>query len=159
MTHEAELNAVLDPLEFPLLVAFTKTLLPGKRVMQDISLPVYVQVFRRDRSPNSGWGGVVLFARQGFENCIVHVRDSLVAERSWHILHTDRGPVGFGLWYRLPRPGEVQIIQALDCELRLLCGDCVGHILLNDFNIHEASWLRYSSGTFREGRGLHEFCA
>ncbi len=159
VTHEAELNAVLVSLDYPTLVGLNETLLPGKNVVKEISLSGYVLVSRRDRPDHSGWGGIALFARQGYENCIVHVGDSEAAERSWHILHTDRGPVGFGLWYRPPRPGEVETIQALDAELQRYCGDCVGHILMGDFNVHEAAWLRYSAGTSREGRELHEFCA
>ena len=159
MTHEAELNAVLETLEYPTIVALNETLLPGKKVVKEISLSGYVLISRRDRPDNSGWGGIALFAKQGYENCIVHVGDSNIAERSWHILHTDRGPIGFGLWYRPPRPGEVATIQALDGELRQYCGDCVGHVVVGDCNVHETSWLQLSSGTSVEGRELHDFCA
>ena len=62
--------------------------------MPTIVLEGYSVVSRLDRRDNSGWGGIALFAKNGYEQCIVHVGDSEVAERSWHILHTDRGPVG-----------------------------------------------------------------
>ena len=67
-----------------------------------------------DRRDNYGWGGIALLAKIGYEQCIVHVGDSDVTERSWHILHTDRGPMAVALWYRRPDPGEVASIKALD---------------------------------------------
>ena len=61
--------------------------------MPNIVLQRYSLVSRFDRRDSSGWGGVALFARTGFEQFIVHIGDSDATERSWHILHTDRGPV------------------------------------------------------------------
>ena len=54
----------------------------------------------------------------------------------------------------------LHVMQApyLNGELQQFCGDWAGHILLGDFNVHESAWLRYSSGTSRDGRELYEFC-
>ena len=98
--------------------------------MQTILLEGYPVVSRLDRRDNSGWGGIALFAKIGYEQCIVHVGDSDVTERSWHILHTDRGPMAVALWYRRPDPGEVASIKALDLELQRFAADTVGTILL-----------------------------
>ena len=127
--------------------------------MRKIALDGYFLVSRLDRRDSSGWGGVALFAKVGFEQCIVHVGDSDVAERSWHILHTDRGPVAVALWYRRPSPGEVVSIHTLEPELRKFGSDTVGTLILGDMNVHEQAWLRYSSGTTIEGRELHGFCS
>ena len=159
VSHEAELNVVLESLDFPTFVGLNETLLPGVKVVKEINLSGYVLISRRDRPDGSGWGGIAFFARQGYENCIVHVGDSEVAERSWHILHTDRGPISVALWYRPPRPGEASTIQSLEGELQQYGSDCVGHLVLGDLNVHEVSWLRYSSGTSIEGRELHGVCA
>ena len=85
---------------FPTFVCLNETWLPGIRAMRVIELPGYVLVSRLDRRNDSGWGGVALFARAGYGNCIIHVGDNTVAERSWHVLHTDRGPIAVAVWYR-----------------------------------------------------------
>ena len=100
-----------------------------------------------------------MFAKIGYEQCVVHVGDSDVAERSLHILHTDRGPVAVALWYRQPDPGEVASNKALELELPRFAADTVGTILLGDVNVHEPTWLRYSAGTTPEGRELQGFCS
>ena len=159
VSHSAELVAVIEELNFPTFVCLNETLLPGERAMRKIILDGYSLVSRLDRRDNSGWGGIALFAKSGFEQCMVHVGDSPVTERSWHILHTDRGPVAVALWYRRPDPGEVVSIQALEPELREFGPDVVGTMILGDLNVHEESWLRYSSGTSIEGREFHEWCS
>ena len=159
VSHSAELVAVVEELGFPTFVCLNETLLPGERAMRKIALDGYFLASRLDRRDSSGWGGVALFAKVGFEQCIVHVGDSDVAERSWHILHTDRGPVAVALWYRRPSPGEVASIHTLEPELRKFGSDTVGTLILGDMNVHEPAWLRYSSGTTIEGRELHGFCS
>ena len=62
-------------------------------------LPGYVLVSRRDRPENPNRGGITLYARSTY-NCIVHLRDSLSAERFWQTVHSSLGPVLFVLWYR-----------------------------------------------------------
>ena len=158
VSHRAELVGALEQLELPTFVCLNETLLPGTRAMRVIEVPGYVLVSRLDRRNDSGWGGIALFARAGYENCIVHVGDSAVAERSWHVLHTDRGPIAVAVWYRRPCSGEVLSIQSIPAELREFATDTVGTIILGDMNVHEASWLRHSDGTSVEGRELHGIC-
>ena len=114
ISHSAELVGVTEELEFQTFVCLNETLLPGERAMPNLVLQRYSMVSRLDRRDSSGWGGVALFARTGFEQCIVHIGDSDVTERSWHILHTDRGPVAVALWYRRREAGEVASIISLD---------------------------------------------
>ena len=159
VSHSAELVATIEELGFPTFVCLNETLLPGERAMPTIVLEGYSVVSRLDRRDNSGWGGIALFAKNGYEQCIVHVGDSEVTERSWHILHTDRGPMAVALWYRRPDPGEVSSIKSLEVEIPRFATDTVGTIVLGDLNVHEPAWLRYSAGTTLEGRELHGFCS
>ena len=138
-TYHTELSAILESLEFPTLVALNETLLPGEQVVKSIQLPGYQLVSRRDRPDNSGWGGIALFARSGYETCIVHIGNSDCAERSWHILHTDHGPICFGLWYRPPHQGEIGTIESLYDELAKFGSDTIGTFIIGDLNVHEAT--------------------
>ena len=78
-------------------------------------LPIagYTDVSRRDRADTFNRGGIILYARD-FHNCIVHLKDSDTAERSWHTVHTSIGPVLFCLWYR--RKLDVDSIETLEQE-------------------------------------------
>ena len=42
------------------------------------------------------------------------VGDSAAAERSWHVVHSNRGPLLLGLWYRPPARGREGLISELD---------------------------------------------
>ena len=139
MSHRDELVGALEQLEFPTFVCLKETLLAGIRAMRVIELPGYVLVSCLDRRNDSSWGGVALFTRAGCENCIVHVGDNTVGERSWHVLHTERGPIAVAVWYRRTCPGEVASIQSIPAELREFAADTAGTIILRDMNVHEAS--------------------
>ena len=115
-----------------------------------------MEVSRRDRLTNTHGGGIAAFAKAGFENTIVHIGNSIVAERSWHVVHSNRGPLLFGLWYRRPDPGEVLSVESLEPELAEYGANVLGTILLGDMNVHEESWLRFSDGTSPEGRVLRD---
>ncbi len=158
VSHEAELDALVEQSGFPTFVGLNETFLPGEGVVKNVDLKGYVKVSRLDRRDGSGWGGILLFAKKGFEDFLVHVGDSSVAERSWHILHTDRGPISLSLWYRPPNRGEIDSITSLDHEIADFARDVSGHVIVGDLNVHEVSWLRFSDGTSVEGRELHEFC-
>ena len=77
-------------------------------------------------------------------------------ERSWFIVHTDRGAVLLGLWYRRPARGEVASIASLYAELRAYGSRTIYTIIMGGMNVHEASWLWDSDGTSEEGRCLLE---
>ena len=139
---------------FPEIVGFTETFLDKSKPAE---LDGYIQVARLDRRTGEKQGGIILFARQGFENSIVHVGDSDVHERSWFVVHSDRGAVLLGLWYRRPAANEIVSITSLYDELDKFGDGTIQTIILGDMNVHEASWLRYSDGTSLEGRELQAF--
>ena len=149
----AELTRLIERSLFPTYVALTETWLD--KSFESITLPGYVEVSRRDRG-SSAHGGVIVYAKFGYENTIVHLGNSTVAERSWHIIHSNRGPLLFGVWYRRPCPGEVATIESLDSELTEFGRDTLGSILLGDMNVHEAAWLKHSDGSTPEGRALKD---
>ncbi len=158
VSHEAELDALVEHSGCPTFVGLNETFLPGEGVVKTVTLKGYAKVSRLDRRNLSGWGGILLFVKHGFEDYIVHVGDSSVAERSWHILHTDRGPISISLWYRPPNKGEVDTIRSLSPEITHFAKDVSGHVIVGDLNVHETSWLRFSDGSSPEGRELHGFC-
>ena len=149
----AELTRIVERSNFPTYVAFTETWLD--RSFESIKLPGYVEVSRRDRG-TSAHGGVILFAKAGFENTIVHLGNSAVAERSWHVVHSNCGPLLLGVWYRRPCHAEVVSIESLDREIQEYGRDTMGTILFGDMNVHEVSWLKHSDGTSIEGRALRD---
>ena len=103
-------------------------------------------------------GGVALFARDGFELSIVHIGNSETDERSWHVIHSDSGPISLGVWYRRPRYNEVASIQRLDHELLRFSTDCIASSLIGDMNVHNPEWLRWSSRATPEGSELEAVC-
>ena len=149
----ADLTRIIERSNFPTYVIFTETWLDQS--FESITLPGYIEISRRDRA-GSAHGGVILFAKFGYENTIVHLGNSEVAERSWHVIHSVTGPLLFGAWYRRPCHGEVASIESLEHEIREHGRDTMGTILVGDMNVHEASWLKFSDGTSPEGRALRD---
>ncbi len=159
VSHDAELSALIESCDFPTFVGLNETFFPGEGILKEVDLKGYTKVSRLDRRDGSGWGGIMLFAKEGYQDFIVHVGDSEVAERSWHILHTDRGLVSLCLWYRPPNRGEIDSISTLPHELDQFAKDVCGHIIVGDLNVHQESWLKHSSdGNTTEGKELHAFC-
>ena len=153
-SKSAEIAHLVERAGFPSVVGFTETFLdPGKPA----NLDGYVLIARLDRRTGERQGGIILFARQGFEGSVVHVGDSAVHERSWFVIHTDRGPVCLSLWYRRPAKGETKSIEDLYEELAHHGEQTIYTILMGDMNVHEVDWLRYSDGSTEEGRELHTF--
>ena len=113
---------------------------------------------RLDRRTGQQGGGIALFARADVASQVVHIGDSLVHERSWHVVHTDNGPILFGVWYRPPCRGEVLSIHSLEDELRLHGNGCMGTIVIGDMNVHEKEWLMFSASSSPEGRLLRSIC-
>ena len=154
VSKTAELAYLVERAFFPTYVAFTETFL-GKG--KSAELHGYVMVSRLDRRTGEKQGGIILFAKAGFEKNIVHVGDSEIHERSWYIIHSDRGPVLFGLQYRRPARGEVDSIESLYEEIAKYDDQAIYTVLVGDFNVHEASWLHYSDGSSKEGQALQAF--
>ncbi len=153
-SKSAEIAHMIEQQGYPSFVGFTESFLdPSKPAHLD----GYVLIARLDRRTGERQGGILLFARQGFENSVVHIGNSAVHERSWFIVHTDRGPVCLALWYRRPAKGETKSIEDLYEELATHGAQAIYTIIMGDMNVHEESWLRHSDGSSEEGRELHTF--
>ena len=145
-----------EQLGYPTFIGLVETFL--KNSVKQIHLPGYSLISRRDRKDDSGWGGIAFFVKDAYRDVIVHAGNSEAAERSWHILHTDRGLVSICLWYRPPAPGEIASIISLTPEMETFASGCVGTMIVGDMNVHHVGWLTYSSGTTPEGRELYSWC-
>ena len=97
-----------------------------------------------------------MFSRVG-SILVTHMEDSKVAERSWHIIHTDLGGVLLGAWYRPPGSPHTHI-STLDSELELLSVGMIGSIVVGDINIWHKKWLKHSPADTLEGERLHSIC-
>ena len=91
--NRAVFDAFLSTLGKPTFVAVTETWLD--KTTETLDITGYHRVSRLDRRgrARSDRGGVALYALDGFELTIVHVGDSTTDERSWHVIHSDSGPV------------------------------------------------------------------
>ena len=76
-------------------------------------------------------------AKVGLENSIVHVGDHTKHERAWFVVHTDRGAVLLGLWYRRPAPKDVDSIEDIYDEVRAFSENSIPTIIMGDMNVHE----------------------
>ena len=112
---------------------------------QEFKLPGYLQVSRRDRSRTKGdtrkGGGIALFVREDFCDCIVELEHSPTYERTWFLIFSDHGPLLFANWYRPPAPNEVDSINSFKLELTKLSENTIGSILVGDLNVHHVQWL------------------
>ena len=61
---------------------------------EEIVLPNFTVLSRRDRAIDANRGGVTAYVRQDIKN-MVHLMDAKIGERSWHLLHRDSGSVAF----------------------------------------------------------------
>ena len=93
VSKSADLVFVIAQQGFPEIVGFTETFLDKSR---SADLQGYIQVARLDRRTGEQGGGIILFAKSCFENTIVHIGGSAAHERSWFIIHSDRGGILLG---------------------------------------------------------------
>ena len=148
-----ELTSRLTDLQ-PDLLAVNETWLDES--VEDFALEGYTKVSRLDRRDGRQGGGIMLFAKDAFRNC-VHLEDSPCAELSWHMLHTSLGPVFLAVWYRAPDADSTHLLSMM-AEWRRLSEGAIATIILGDLNIHQRKWLRYSSANTCEGERLQQFC-
>ena len=96
LSHRGELETRLEQMHYPEFVAVTESWLDASVVSPH--LHGYRLISRRDRNDGRKRGGIVFFAREDISNQIVHASTSQAAERTWHILHSNAGPLLLGLW-------------------------------------------------------------
>ena len=140
----------------PHAVALNETFLDQS--IDTITLSGYQLVSRLNRRDGSGWGGIALFVLAEVAPYITFLEHSAMDERSWHVIHSDVGPVLLGIWYRPPRPGEVQSIERLSAEWSGLTINHIGSFIIGDMNVHHIRWLRHSTCISVEGTKLFCFC-
>ena len=158
-SHEkrAMLSAHLERFT-PDILALNETWLDASVAKVDI--PGYQLVSRRDRPTTSvgkaNHGGVSVYSLVG-RVLVTHLEDSPVAERSWHIIHTDVGGVLFAAWYRAPGSPHNHI-NSFNGELERLSVGMVGNLVVGDINIWHKRWLKHSPADTLEGERLHVIC-
>lgn len=151
VSHRASLESYADALS-PSLIALSETFLDSS--YGAVTLANYRLISRLDRRTGCNCGGILVFVRWDVADFVVHIGDSDVHERSWHILYSQSGPILFRLWYRPPRYNEVVSITDLDSELQHFGTSAIGTILVGDMNVHHKTWLQFSSTISPEGRAL-----
>ena len=159
LSHRAELEGQIRLLTTgPAMICLNETFLDEGVRDDQVWLGGYTLASRRDRQDGRGGGGILCFVADRFAQHIVFREHSEVHERSWHIIHSDIGPILCGVWYRPPCSGEIDSIRGCEEEFRKLSEDTIATILVGDMNVHHRRWLRHSSGITMEGKSLFQFC-
>ena len=122
-----------------------------------IPIPGYEVISRRDRSTNPNRGGIIVYALLTF-NCVVLLEHSPVIECSWHIIHSNIGPLLFGLWYRSPSELDLTNVRIFQTEHQKYRVGTMGSILVGDMNIHHVNWLTFSRCNTPEGTSMMRYC-
>ena len=153
LAHEAELVCTLSQYD-PDIIMLQETWLDAS--VPQFQLPNYMLVSRRDRKDTSNRGGIVCYCKKHI-TWLVHHGNSVVNERSWHVVHLNIGDFLIGHWYRsdhLPHDAFAELRQ----ELQLHISDYLGILLCGDLNIHHKKWLHYSHSNTSMGEELHSLC-
>ena len=100
----------------------------------------------------------MFLARSDVAPFVTHLGDSEQHERSWHILHSNIGPLLVGCWYRPPSYSESESILSLQAEIGKLEANSLATIIVGDMNIHHKPWLQHSSSASSAGRKLFDVC-
>ena len=114
LSHKTELEARIAKQGLPELVGITETHLD--KSVPAITLSNYTLISRLDRRDGRQGGGIAFLALASVAPTVVHIGDSVDHERSWHILHSNMGPVLLALWYRPPSYQEDLAIVDLEME-------------------------------------------
>ncbi len=144
----------------PQVVCINETWLD--QAAQDVPLEGYVEIARRDRvygDDDRKCGGIMVLARADVAKRVTLLSHSKQFERSWMLVHSDRGGYLLCAWYRPPCAGEVASINALQEEIAEHSRFVLGTVIVADCNVHQRSWLRFSSqGNTIEGARLWAVC-
>jgi len=106
--------------------------------VEEVDLEGYDCISRKDRFEIENRGGVIAYARNDLGN-IVFLANSIKAERSWHLLHTDIGDVILCNWYR-PGNSDMEHIESFHEELGKYMPGCIGCLTAGDLNIRHRKW-------------------
>ena len=116
-----------------------------------MSIEGYTLISRLDRRDGRSCAGVAVFASD-FDAS----RNTFL----FHLSHTNELGCSFALTEALPcwdgatrlPSREVDIIVDLKAEILEHCRFALGVISVGDMNVHERSWLKFSTGISAEGR-------
>ena len=159
LSHRAELNAQIQLLHRPpAMICINETFLDESVTDGQILVTGYRLVSRRDRADGRSGGGIMCMVHERYHGQVVMQEHSSVDERTWHVVHSDIGPILCGTWYRPPCPGETASILACEEELRRLMPSAVACIIVGDLNVHHTRWLKFSSSVTVEGTAMLRFC-
>ena len=155
-SNHAQVTALVETIGCPEVVGFTETWLQGR---ERAALPGYhlVSQLNRRNAVREDRGGIALFARDGFENSVVHLADSAIDERAWYIVHADSGPILLCLWYR-PPAAETESVTRFEAELCEHSRHAINCAVMGDMNVHNIEWLRHSNRNSDEGLELETVC-
>ena len=132
LAHLAELSFHLS-VHKPHIVLIQDSWL--NKSIEHVSIANYTLLSRRDRSETENRGGVIAFVR------------NLDIGGSFALCN----------WYRSPSASDNKTHSFRE-ELAEIQDQVIGFIILGDLNVHHIRWLRYSSGTSREGIMLKSVC-
>ena len=124
--------------------------------IENVVLPNYITIGRRDRSSDPNRGGVISFVRNDVKN-IIFMNNSENAERIWMLVYRDSGSIAFCNWY-LPPSDDIDAIETLQQEIDDMSQYADFIAIIGDLNIHHAIWLRHSRGNTNRGYNLKEIC-
>jgi len=151
--HLAELIFQLEQYK-PHIVLLQETWLDSST--EEVQIPGYGLVSRRDRSPSANRGGIATYQREDF-GALVHVCNSEVDERSWHFLQLEADTILLVNWYRSPSSIHDNFACLYE-EMSPYFSEVSGTLIMGDLNIHHKKWLRYSNGNTQIGTDLKAFC-
>jgi len=121
-----------------------------------LDVPSYKTVSRRDRKTTANRGGILTLQREDF-NGLVHIKNCVEEERSWHFLTLGVETILLANWYR---PGATvhDGFANLYAEVGEHFQEMSGILIAGDLNIHHKRWLRYSNDNTQVGADLKTFC-
>ena len=114
---------------------------------------------RRDRSDNSGWGGCLMY----YKNGLPIVRETHLEPKRHELMiftiQTSSGILLLSLVYCPPKAAR-GVIDWYDKHVDNLISKTKASIcvMTGDFNCHHREWLSSKSPTDAEGRAAYEFC-
>lgn len=116
-------------------------------------------LMRKDRRDNSGWGGCLLYHKNGLPVVREHHLEPKSLELMIFTIQTKSGPLLLSLTYCPPKKA-VAVIDWYDKHISNLISKTKANIcvLAGDFNCHHREWLDSVSPTDEEGRAAFDFC-
>ena len=138
----------------PDVILLTETWLDAST--EEIYIPGYRSIARRDRGTSKKGGGIDIFAKNECRD-VGMLEISETSERSWATLHTSLGPILIGVWYRPPDEDAAEL-RTLALELERLTPGHIGTYIFCDANVHHKRWLKFSRENTRLGQELQDIC-